>query len=1158
MRFSTLSALVGLSVAMLTETARSDWLQTNGPYGAYVLSIVRLPNGKLLAGTNGGVFRSTNNGSSWSNVFPTPINAVGAKGTILLVGVGADADHGGGIFRSADDGDHWTMIDTGLGINQQTQCFAAGDTTIYTGGFDAGVYRSNDTGGHWTQVINNLYPKVNGLWIRGSTLLAAAWDGVYRSTDKGDNWTIVLTGDRYSRTFAQIGTVLFAGTRNGGGPYRSTDDGQTWASIYNGVGNNDVYSMVTIGTHLFIGTGEIGSANTMGVYVTVDSGQTWTSAGTGLPPNTPITSLATMPDGSGGTDLLAGTGGSGIYLSADSGVTWTPINTGLSAASILGLVATITPNGGGSDTNLFAGVSYGGLFRSTDKGTNWTPISSSFVNTMIQALGVGPNGTDIFAATNNNRLGGGGTYARMYRSTTNGSTWTAVNSGLPSTEDYGAFSVIAETLFVGSPGAGIYRTTDNGGSWTLLPSQPGNIHIKALAARGDTLYAATIGGGVYRSTDDGRDWTVDTAGLGTNLNSLAIGLNGTNIYLSALGCCGPRMFVSTNAGINWTEVAQFEAHALAFFQKDAFAGLLGGGIQISADTGNTWTDVNAGLNAPSNTIQALAVSGSSLYMGTSGGFSSYEVPGALPRASARMPSHPPAVFSPQTKWVLGVPNSGIWARPFSEMVFYTIATSSGPHGFIAAPDPVGYSLSRTVTISPNAGYHVDSLFADGLRVDSTTSYTFRNVMDAHTIRAVFAINHYSLNPSAGPHGSISPPSNVDITYGSNQTFTMTPAVGYHVDTVLVDGIRVDSTLTYTFRNISSSHTIRAVFAINHYTISVIAGAHGSISPSSSVTVSYGSNQSFTVTQNQGYFIDTVLVDGIRVDSTLGYTFYNISASHSIRAVFGLIVVTVRSAVSGHWNMISVPVVPLNDSVKSLFSGATSHAFAYSGGSYTIRATMNHGSGYWLKFAAPESVTITGPPLPADTVAIGQGWNMIGSISHPIAVAAISSIPGGIVTSNFFRYAGNYVRTDSIHPGEACWVKSSMGGQLILSSPSSAATAAERIRIISINELPPSPPGAAKPEIPALFDIAQNFPNPFNPSTTIRYQLPVPSRVTVKVYDVVGREIATLVEEVQDPGYRSVQWDASAVASGLYFYRIDAAAPGGGRLFSQVRKMALVR
>ena len=99
-------------------------------------------------------------------------------------------------------------------------------------------------------------------------------------------------------------------------------------------------------------------------------------------------------------------------------------------------------------------------------------------------------------------------------------------------------------------------------------------------------------------------------------------------------------------------------------------------------------------------------------------------------------------------------------------------------------------------------------------------------------------------------------------------------------------------------------------------------------------------------------------------------------------------------------------------------------------------------------------------------------------------------------------------------------------------------------ITSIHSISEEPPG--------VFALEQNYPNPFNPTTTINYQLPTTSHVSLKVFDILGREVATLVDRVEQPGYKSVQWSATNVSSGVYLYRLQAGS------FLDVKKFALVK
>jgi hypothetical protein len=87
-------------------------------------------------------------------------------------------------------------------------------------------------------------------------------------------------------------------------------------------------------------------------------------------------------------------------------------------------------------------------------------------------------------------------------------------------------------------------------------------------------------------------------------------------------------------------------------------------------------------------------------------------------------------------------------------------------------------------------------------------------------------------------------------------------------------------------------------------------------------------------------------------------------------------------------------------------------------------------------------------------------------------------------------------------------------------------------------------------------LYQNYPNPFNPSTTIGYSVPAvggqPPIITLKVYDLLGREVAVLLNEKKGPGTYEVQFDASRLASGVYLYRLQ----GGG--FVQTKRLVLLR
>jgi hypothetical protein len=97
-------------------------------------------------------------------------------------------------------------------------------------------------------------------------------------------------------------------------------------------------------------------------------------------------------------------------------------------------------------------------------------------------------------------------------------------------------------------------------------------------------------------------------------------------------------------------------------------------------------------------------------------------------------------------------------------------------------------------------------------------------------------------------------------------------------------------------------------------------------------------------------------------------------------------------------------------------------------------------------------------------------------------------------------------------------------------------------------------GVAESEeaLPIRFWLGENYPNPFNPLTTLEFAIPVRSRVTMKLYDVSGREVRTLADEEMDPGQHKIILQASGLSSGVYYFRMTAGT------FVQTRKVALIK
>ena len=225
---------------------------------------------------------------------------------------------------------------------------------------------------------------------------------------------------------------------------------------------------------------------------------------------------------------------------------------------------------------------------------------------------------------------------------------------------------------------------------------------------------------------------------------------------------------------------------------------------------------------------------------------------------------------------------------------FTITPTAGPNGSIspATPQTVDSGGSQAFTITPAGGYHVADVLVDGNSVGAVPSYTFTNVTADHIISATFAVDVFTITPTAGPNGSISPATPQTVDSGGSRAFTITPASGYHVADVLVDGASIGTVTSHTFTNVTADHTISALFAIDVFTITPTAGPNGAISPSTPQTVDSGGSQAFTITPAGGYHVADVLVDGVSVGAVTSYTFSNVTADHTISATFAIDMFTI--------------------------------------------------------------------------------------------------------------------------------------------------------------------------------------------------------------------------------------------------------------------------
>ncbi len=1041
-----------LIISSFAGPIQAQWVQTNGPYGAgrYVNALA-ISDTDLFAGTeDGGVFRSMNNGASWTasnnGLRATSVNAFVVSGTNLFAGTDS------GVFLSTNNGTSWIAVNTGFAYvnnNITVYALAASGTYLYAG-TSGGFYVSTNNGASWT-------------WS-GNTIDKSSFVEVY---------SIAVSGD-----------IVFAGT--GTGLYVSSDDGATWSRTDLMYDNSYVYAhaILVSGTDVFAGIDG-------GVFLSTDNGGTWTAVNTGLPAWTSVYALALS-----GTNLFAGTG-NGVFLSTNNGTNWTAVNNGLAINTWVTAFAV-------SGTNIFAGTYGRGVFLSTNNGTSWAAVNTGLTSTYVNAFAV--SGTNLFAGTSH----------RVFLSTDNGASWTS--SGLAA--NVYALAVSGTNLFAGTGGNGVYLSTDNGTSWTQINNGLASIFVNALAAHGADLFAATAGAsGVFLSTNKGTSWTAANTGLMTTyVNAFAV--SGTNLFAGTL--LGG-VYLSTNNGTSWTAVnngvlASSDVKAFAVSPNgtgdtNLFAGTQLDGVFLSTNNGTSWTAVNNGLTSTS--VNALVVSGTNLFAGTEGG--------------------------------------GVWRRPLSEMVAKVLSVDSATPSNGTVNVPLKANLSITFSAPLDTNVHLER----GLPL-----LMYTNIDSVDSVR--WSSNLTTLSAVAYLQPNTAYTVGIFGAYGQGGVSLHSPYILRFTTGSQFPSDSVGGMVT------SGTTAIPADSAIVGLTMAPNLGHLTSIPPLVAVTVADSSGNFVLPDVPNGTYYPVAAkdVDGDGVINPL--------TGKDVIAV-GTPIVVNNANVTGvvlRWTSFSPmgwkQALSISDSLLLSLPPHSEIRFVSGLGVDTSGNSLEWVTGVTNSVARSGFLVTAG----AVSTILPMDSTIYDSLSAFTVFSPDSAANAGIFVSNVQNGGGRAFLQQYVSAGDSVYLLLYLGElkrtQFGLLAPDSGVYWGAQYVALNPKAMPPVTTimfvgdfktGAilvatgvknGSQAIPKSYALEQNYPNPFNPTTKIEYQLPKNSHVTLKVYDILGREVQTLVDGAQKAGNYSVTFDGSRFASGVYFYRLAA------RGFVATKKLVLVK
>lgn len=231
---------------------------------------------------------------------------------------------------------------------------------------------------------------------------------------------------------------------------------------------------------------------------------------------------------------------------------------------------------------------------------------------------------------------------------------------------------------------------------------------------------------------------------------------------------------------------------------------------------------------------------------------------------------------------------------FEAQYSYDVTITNGANGYT---DPVGVESvtagsDLSIDIYPDVGYEIDEITLDGVPEVITNPYVLSAVSSDHTVNVNFSKIEYTITPSAGAGGSVSPDVPTLIEYGDPFVLSITPSTGYEISEILLDGVAQTIANPYIILSVDSGHTVAVSFSLLELTVSVSNSVGGSTSPTGDYTVEYGDDLSIAITPSTGYELSEILVDSVSQPLANPFVLLNITDDTDVVINFAVITFTV--------------------------------------------------------------------------------------------------------------------------------------------------------------------------------------------------------------------------------------------------------------------------
>ena len=646
------------------------------------------------------------------------------------------------------------------------------------------------------------------------------------------------------------------------------------------------------------------------------------------------------------------------------------------------------------------------------------------------------------------------------------------------------------------------------------------------------LYVGTDSLYLFKTTDAGNNWTNYTNANGflvqdVFIRSVTIDYNASSTVYA--GADSGRVYKSTNGGASWLLHSQLPTtHSVRSIlihpadHKTFFAASFGDGVFVSADSGGHWLPMNNGLTNP--TIYALESDQSNplnIFAGSQGQ--------GVYHATYGFVNHPPSLAQIGNKSVLaGNQLQFIVSASDPDLTIPSLSATTLPSGASFVDSLNGRGLFRwTSTMGQIGSYLVTFHASDGSLSDS--QQVMIQVLDpgASTVVSLTVQNGWNL---------LSLPVRAsDSRKTALFPQAISPAFAYAGSYIIKDTLQLG--VGYWLKFASAQSVDLGGGTVDRETLNVATGWNmiGSVShafPAGSVTPI---PPVALMSREFGYSSGYIIADSIKPGRA-----YWLKVDQSGKVLLS----------SGPASLPLVPSNVMNSSQESEGqplgtlsfrqpSGIVRKLYLFSGASSAERNRQ-----FELPPIPPEgSFDVRFPATQTEAVFIGG--NGMGR-ALPVRI----STDVNDLTLGWDLKEPNESLSFILKNGEhsSSYVLQRRGSvDIRLNSP---VTSAVLIPVMN---------GKAGDMLPRSVVLGQNFPNPFNPTTTIEYGVPFSAVVKLVLYDILGRQVKELASGGEAAGFYAVQWDATAASSGVYYYRLEVVNPADpARIYHETRKMFLVR